>query len=131
VLLGFLLVGVAFMAGGAWFLRASRRAAAGHRRARGTVVRMAQGPGYDDGEFPVIAFAPPGGPVVEFETTVGGRMFGYAPGKSVEVLFDPADPSKASVAGAEASFLWAMVAFGALWTALVVAFGVFVVFAAA
>jgi hypothetical protein len=129
VLLAFLLVGIGLMAVGGRFLRASRRATAGHTRARGTVVRMAQGPDYDDGEFPVIAFAPAGGPVIEFEATVGGRFFGYAPGKSVEVLFDPGDPSKAVVAGAEASFLWAVIGFGAIWTAAVVAFGRFVMFA--
>ncbi len=48
-------------------------------------------------DFPVVRYAPLGGPEIEFESPVGSRPRTHRAGQAVTVLYDPADPRRAQI----------------------------------
>ncbi len=48
-------------------------------------------------DFPVVRYAPLGGPEIAFESPVGSRPRVHREGQAVTVLYDPADPRKAQI----------------------------------
>jgi uncharacterized protein DUF3592 len=66
--------------------------------------------------FPVVRFSLPNGRTVETQSTWGTNPPPAKPGAQVTVLYDPADPTRASVpAGGTASLVsWVIVALGGL-----------------
>lgn len=118
---GFILIGGAMVA---FALRAKRARAsweATASRAPGEVTDLRWQSVGQAGDrtplaFPVLRFSLPDGRTVETQSTWGTNPPPAKPGAQVTVLYDPADPTRASVpAGGTASLVsWVIVALGGL-----------------
>jgi hypothetical protein len=128
-----LVVGAALTWGGIHFLRRTRRFERIAWRAPGVVteVRWQWREGISDTEryaYPVVRFALPDGRVVDTESDVGSSPSPVSAGDRVDVLYDPADPTRARVASTTvtATIVSVLLIFigggfllvSALWTAL-------------
>jgi hypothetical protein len=117
----FILIGVAMMGFATRAKRARARWEAGASRASGEVTDLRwQSVGHAGDRsplaFPVLRFSLPDGRTVETQSTWGTSPPPAKPGAQVTVLYDPEDPTRASVpAGGAASFVsWVIVALGLL-----------------
>jgi hypothetical protein len=104
--LGLALFGLFFVFMGARRLVRERAFAARAAQAPGTVVGFntrVVGRSASDGassgplDFPVVRYAPLGGPEIEVESPVGSRPRVHREGQAVTVLYDPADPRRAQI----------------------------------
>ena len=110
----FTLIPLALALGGLFFAVSGVRRLARERafsaraaQAPGTVIGFNQrlvgryssgvGPGRQLLSFPVVRYAPLGGPEIEFESPKGSRPRMHREGQAITVLYDPADPQRAQI----------------------------------
>jgi hypothetical protein len=129
---GFVLIGGAMVAFALRAKRARARWEASASRAPGEVTDLRwQSVGHAGDRtplaFPVLRFSLPDGRTVETQSTWGTNPPPAKPGAQVTVLYDPADPTRASVpAGGTASIVsWVIVALGGLLVLVGLAAAVF------
>jgi hypothetical protein len=126
-----LVVGAGLTWGGIWFLRRTRRFERVAWRAPGVVTEVRWHWREEFSEryaYPVVRFPLPDGRVVHTESDVGSSPSPVRAGDRVDVLYDPADPTRARVSSTTvtSTILSVMLIFigggfllvCALWTAL-------------
>ncbi|MBX6314157.1 MAG: DUF3592 domain-containing protein [Isosphaeraceae bacterium] len=120
----FALIGLGLLVGASWSYDSTRRFAAGAATATGTVTEMVRREGREPGDSPTYAprirFRTARGRTVEFIGTPISNRPAYSVGDEVRVLYDPARPERASVAGFLALWGIALIlgGIGALFTAV-------------
>ena len=97
--------GLFFAVSGVRRLMQERAFSARAAQASGTVVGFNQrrighysagvGPGQQVLSFPIVRYAPLGGPEIEFESSKGTSPRIHREGQTVTVLYDPTDPPRA------------------------------------
>jgi hypothetical protein len=112
---GFILIGAAMMALSVKARNARRRWEAAAQQAQGEVTDLrweSLGRGSDSRllAFPVVRFSLPDGRSVETQSSSGTNPPAAKPGAQVTVLYDPADPTRASLpSGATSSIVTGVV----------------------
>jgi hypothetical protein len=94
-------VGLVMLVVTVWLNVRERSFAARAARATGIVTELERGRGSSGGRlyYPVIGFLTASGDSVSFRSSIGSSPPSYQPGEAVTVLYDPADPTNARIAG--------------------------------
>jgi hypothetical protein len=130
ILLGFVVLGVGLLTGGAFAYRSTRVFLSSAVPAKGTIVaytesRSSEG---DLSYYPIVAFTPKDGPKVEFQSKAGGSRRGPV-GERVDVLYDSRNPHRAEIRSFLALWFTPLLllalglGFAVIGAALLVAFG--------
>jgi len=91
------LAGIALLAGGFYLAQDMERFSVSAKKAQGEVVSLSRTGGNSHAYYPVVEFNAATGQKERFHDSFGSDPSVYAPGDKVEVLYDPAAPTRAKI----------------------------------